>query len=60
MGVSQETEKYAKVTPELIEYLNEWIVNHPEVVKSPISNDTMLVPNSEQPGKKIRVSKFLL
>ena len=29
-----------KLTPELIQHLNEWIGNHPQVVNSQISNDT--------------------
>ena len=38
--------------PELIEHLNEWIGNHPQVVNSPISHDKLLVPDPERPGKK--------
>ena len=60
MGISQETEKDSKAMPELIEHLNEWIGNHPQVVNSPIPNDTFLVPDPERPGKKIRVYKLLL
>ena len=55
----KKRKNYSKVTPELIDYLHEWIVNYPQVVNSPISNDTLLVPNHKQPGKEIRVSKFL-
>ena len=55
----KKSKNYSKVTPELIDYLHEWIVNYPQVVNSPISNDTLLVPNHKQPGKEIRVSKFL-
>ena len=50
----------SKMTPELIYHLNEWIGNHPKMVNSPISNDTLLVPDQERPGKKIRVSKLIL
>ena len=46
--------------PELIDHLHECIVNNSQVVNSPISSDTLLVPDHKQPGKKIRVSKFLL
>ena len=60
MGISQETEKYPKVTPGLIEHLNEFIGNHPHVVNLLISNDTLLVTDPEQPGKKIRVSQLIL
>ena len=47
----------SKVTPELIDHLHEWIGNHPQVVNSPIYNDTLLFPDNKQPGKKIRISK---
>ena len=30
------------------------------MVKSPIFNDTLLVPDPDKPGKKMRVSKLLL
>ena len=48
------------MTSELIENMHERIGNHPEVVNLPISNDTLLVSDHNQPGKKIRVSKLLL
>ena len=48
------------MTSELIDNLHEWIGNHPQVVNLPIYDDTLLVPDHKQPGKKIRVSKFLL
>ena len=51
--------KCSKVMPELIDHLNEYIVNNLQVVNSTISNDTLLVPDPEQPGKKIRVSKLI-
>ena len=60
MGISQETEKYSKVTTELIEHMNEWIGNYPQVTNPPISNDILLVPDLDRPGKKTRVSKLLL
>ena len=60
MGISQEMVKYSKVKPELIYHLNEWIFNHPLLVNSKISNDALLVHDPERPGKKIKVSKFLL
>ena len=53
-------EKYSKLTPELIQHLNKLIGNHPQVVKSTISNDTLLVPDSELPRKKIRYSELIL
>ena len=48
------------MTPELIEHMNECIINHPQLVNSPVSNYTLLVPDTELPGKKIRVSKLIL
>ena len=48
------------MTPELIQHLHEWIINHPQVVNSPISNDIILVPGHKQPGNKIRFSILLL
>ena len=56
----KKRKNYSKVTPELIEHLHEWIGNHPQVVNSPISNDTLVVSGHKRPGKKIRVSKLLL
>ena len=47
------------MTPELIEHLNEQNGNNPQVVKSSIINDTLLIPDPVQLGKKIRVSKFI-
>ena len=52
-------EKYFKLTPELIDNMNEWIGNHPQVVNLPIIDDTLFVPDPEQPWKKIRVYKLL-
>ena len=51
---------YSKGNTEIIENLNEWIGNNLQVVNSQISNNTLLVPDHKQPGKKIRVSKLLL
>ena len=59
MGINQEKENYSKVTPEIIEHIHEWIGNHPQVVNSPISNYTLLVPDHNQPEKKIRVYKLI-
>ena len=56
----KKRKNYSKVTPELIDNLREWIGNHPQVVNSPIYNDTFLVPDHKKPRKKITVSKLLL
>ena len=45
VGISQEIEKYSKVTPVLIEHTNIWIVNNSQVVNLPIYDDTLLVPD---------------
>ena len=47
------------MTPKLIDNPHEWISNHQQVVNSPISNNTLLVPDHKQPWKKIRVYKLL-
>ena len=60
MEVSQEMKKKSKLTSELIYNPNKWIGNHPQVVNLQISNDTLLVPDPERPGKKIRTSKLIL
>ena len=60
MSISQEKEKYSKVTPALIEHLHECIENHTQVVNSPIFNNTFLVPDNKRSGKKTRVSELLL
>ena len=48
------------MTLALTDNMNEWIGNHPQVLNSPISNNIVLVPDHNQPGKKIMVSKLLL
>ena len=58
-GHQSRNRKIPNVTPELVEHLNEWIRNHPQLVTSPISNGTFLIPDPDQPGKRIRVSKLL-
>ena len=56
----KKRKNYSKVTLALIEHLHEWVVNHPQVVNPPISNDKLLVPDHKQPRNKIRISKLLL
>ena len=60
VGISQKMGKYSKATSELIDNMNENIGNIPQVMNSPNSNYILLVPDPEQPRKKIRVSKFIL
>ena len=47
------------MTKEIKESLHKWIINHPQVIKSPIANDCIKV---QQPstGKKESVPKLLL
>ena len=39
----KKRKNYSKVTPELIEHLYKWIVNHPQVLDFPISKDPLVV-----------------
>jgi hypothetical protein len=50
---------HSKVGPELRKELLEWIMNHENVIASPIAKDTLLVLNKET-GEKERVGKLLL
>jgi hypothetical protein len=47
-----------KINPEIRKAICDWIVNHPNVVHSPIASDTILVKTSE--NEKTRVGKLLL
>ena len=47
-----------RVTKEVIKAVQEWVLKHPEVVQSPLVNDTLLVPDED--GVKQRVPKHLL
>jgi hypothetical protein len=46
-------------TPEIRKAVRDWIVNHPNVVHSPITSDTILVKTSET-NEKTRAGKLLL
>jgi len=48
-----------KVSKELQKALNTWILNHPRIVPSPISNDTLWVPAPEEKNGKKKVHKLL-
>jgi hypothetical protein len=50
---------FTKITPEIREKLNLWILGHPHVIQSPITNDTLLIVNQET-GIMIRVPKLLI
>ena len=50
---------FTKITLEIREKLNQWILGHPQVIQSPITNDTLLIRNRET-GVIIRVSKLLI
>jgi hypothetical protein len=50
---------FTKITPEIREKLNQWILGHPQVIQSPITNDTLLLPDRET-GVVMRVPKLLI
>jgi hypothetical protein len=50
---------FTKITPEIREKLNQWILDHPQVIQSPIKDDTLLVHNRET-GATICVPKLLI
>jgi hypothetical protein len=50
---------FSKITPEIHERLHQWIVDHPQVVQSPITNNTLLLLDRES-GLTIHVPKLLL
>ena len=46
--------EYSKVTPQIRAALRKWILEHPDVVESPIVNDTLKVRNPDT-GKKDKI-----
>jgi hypothetical protein len=50
---------FTKITLEIREKLNQWILGHPRVIQSPITNDTLLIRNRET-GVITRVPKLLI
>jgi hypothetical protein len=50
---------YSKISLSLRKSLLQWILDHPSVVPSPLSKDTLLVSNPDT-GRKERVGKLLL
>ena len=55
----QSRKGYSKVSRALREKLYDWILKHPEIINSPISNDTILIRNPTNANEKIRVGKLL-
>jgi hypothetical protein len=55
----QSRKGYSKVSPEVRSKFLEWFMNHPNVVESPIVNETIFVKNIVT-GQKERVNKLLL
>mmetsp|Transcript_5084 Transcript_5084/g.7971 ORF Transcript_5084/g.7971 Transcript_5084/m.7971 type:complete len:182 (+) Transcript_5084:2-547(+) len=51
---------YSKVSEQLRKELQEWILDHPSVVPSPITNETLLIADPDNPTHKKRVAKLLL
>ena len=54
----KKRKRYRKLSDETIRELHIWLKEHPDVVTSPNSNDTLLVAGPD--GEKIRVPKLLL
>jgi hypothetical protein len=50
---------FSQITPEIREKLDQWILGHPQVIQSPITNDTLLLRDRET-GVVTRVPKLLL
>jgi hypothetical protein len=50
---------FTKITLEIREKLNDWILAHPHVIQSPITNDTLLIGNRNT-GVTTRVPKLLI
>jgi hypothetical protein len=59
--VESETKQrvFTKITSEIREKLNDWILAHPHVIQSPITNDTLLIGNRNT-GVTTCVPKLLL
>jgi hypothetical protein len=57
VGVKKRAGK-RKVTPQLTQLLKTFVFNHPNIRTSPISSDTLKVPNED--GVKVDVPKLLL
>jgi hypothetical protein len=55
----QSRKGYSKVSPEIRSKFLKWFMNHPNVIESPITNETILVHNLAT-GEKERVNKLLL
>ena len=49
---------YTKVSVELRKKLYDWVLDHPHVVNSPITNDTIII--RDEHNEKTRVGKILL
>ena len=50
---------HSKITESVRKALHTWVIDHPRVVNSPITNDTILVLNPDT-NQKERVGKLLL
>ena len=51
---------HSKVTPVIRQKLHDWILDHPHVIDSPISNDCLWIKDPEAPEGRRRVGKLLL
>ena len=61
-SIIKHRNNYSTQQSSLYRALFEWVINHPHVISSPISRDTVLVtvPNPNGEGTKERVGKLLL
>jgi hypothetical protein len=55
----KQRQGFTKITPEIREKLNDWILAHPHVIQLPITNDTHLIGNRNT-GVTTRVPKLLI
>ena len=51
---------WRKCDQNLEKIIHDWIRRHPHVIQSPITNDTVLVPDPNDPKKKIKKHRLLL
>lgn len=51
---------WTKVDSNLMEIVHKWIRAHPHVIESPLANDTVKVPDKNDPTKKVKTNRLLL
>ena len=60
MKVQQRHRFWSKISIKTRIKIINWIRKHPNVIQSPLQDDTLLVPNPTGRPKKIRKAKLLL